>query len=336
MAKYASADTSVLEVSPSGEVRPLKNGSAEVIVQHPSGQARVPITVRGIVERPAIGFKQDILPILSKAGCNMGACHAAQYGQGGLMLSVFGFAPEKDYVNLTRDQLGRRVAPARPADSLILRKPTLQTPHGGGRRFGVGSYEYQVLEAWIAAGTPGPNAKEPEVVDLQVTPNERLYQVGQSQQLRVVARFSDGSEQDITHRAKFDSISDGVVTVTPTGYLTTVGAGQAGVMVRYEGQAKVSIVVVPFARDVDLSGFRPNNFVDELVLARWKRLGLKPADPATDERVHPPRLPRRHRHPADAGTDQGVPRIEGCQQARSPGRRAARPDRRPEARHLCQ
>lgn len=280
--KYAASNPAVLDVSPRGEVRPLQNGTAEVLIEHAGSTLRVPVTVRGIVERPAVGFKQDVIPILSKAGCNMGACHAAQYGQGGLMLSVFGFAPEKDYLNLTRDQLGRRVSPSRPADSLILRKPTLETPHGGGRRFAVGSHEYQILEAWVAAGTPGPNAKEPEVVDLRVTPAERLYQVGESQQLRLLARYSDGSEQDVTHRAKFDSLSDGVALVTPTGYLTTVGAGQAGIMVRYDGQAKVSIVVVPFARDVDLSAFRPNNFVDELVLARWKRLGLKPAALSSD------------------------------------------------------
>lgn len=281
-AKFTASDPAILAVSPTGAVEPRGNGMAEIRVEHAAGTLRVPVTVRGLAERPAVGFKQDILPILSKAGCNQGACHAAQYGQGGLMLSVFGFAPEKDYVNLTRDLMGRRVTPAQPSASLVLRKATLETPHGGGRRFAAGSYEYQVLEAWIAGGTPAPKATEPEVVDLRVTPAERVYGLNETQQLRVLARFSDGSERDVSHRAKFDSISDGVATVTPTGYLTTVGAGQAGVMVRYEGQAKVSTVIVPFAAQADLGDFKPINYIDEAVLARWRRLGLRPAGLASD------------------------------------------------------
>ncbi len=281
-ATYECLSPSVLAVTATGEVRPLADGSGAIRVKHGERSVEIAVAVSGVGARPTVSFREDLIPVLSKAGCNQGACHAAQYGQGGFKLSVFAFAPDEDHRNIVRDWMQRRISPADPTDSLVLRKATLQTPHGGGRRFDVGSYEHELLAAWIRSGAPGPAPQEPDVVGLVVAPADRVYATGQSQQLRVVARYSDGSERDVTHVTKYDSLSDAVNTVTPTGYLTATGHGQAGVMVRYQGQAKVSIVEVPSGRGIDLSGFTPNNFVDELVAARWRRLGLQPSGLSSD------------------------------------------------------
>ena len=72
-------------------------------------------------------------------GCNSGACHGALAGKGGLKLSLRGYAPEDDHFVLTRQAKGRRVNPLEPAHSLMLLKPTLAVPHGGGQKVEVNS-----------------------------------------------------------------------------------------------------------------------------------------------------------------------------------------------------
>ncbi len=198
-------------------------------------------------------------------------------------MSLLGFAPEQDHKPLTRDENQRRISLVRPEDSLILTKPTLAVAHGGGKRFDVGSYEYEVLLKWLRAGAPGPQKNEPAVVDLEVTPAERVFQPGESQQLRVVAKYSDGSSRDVTAGAMYDSMNDAVMKVTPEGNITATGKGQAPVMVRYLGQAKISMALVPFAEPSELTDFEPVNFIDRLVVERWQRLGLKPSELCSDE-----------------------------------------------------
>src|SRR5262249_31350217 len=154
------------------------------------------------------------MPILAKAGCNAGACHASQYGKGGFKLSVFGYAPEEDHIAIVRDRIGRRVSFVDPASSLFLLKPTASVPHGGGRRFETGSVEYRTLERWIASGAPGPNSKAPQVTALNVTPARRVGGVGLRQQLQVIASYSDGSKRDVTALARYDSMDEAVLRVS--------------------------------------------------------------------------------------------------------------------------
>jgi len=190
---------------------------------------------------------------------------------------VFGFEPDKDRQAMVRDSLARRVDFVEPEKSLLLLKPTMQTPHGGGKRIGKGSVEYQVLFAWIAGGAPAPAKEEPEVARLHIFPTRRVGQVGMSQQLRVEAEYTDGRRRDVTAWAKFDSLDDGVLSVTPTGRVTTVGKGQAPMMIRYEGQAEISLFVVPYSDNVELTGWQNQNFVDELAAAKFRELGIEPS-----------------------------------------------------------
>ncbi|QDU63126.1 Bacterial Ig-like domain (group 2) [Planctomycetes bacterium Pan216] len=279
---YESLTPKILSVDSLGRVRFLGPGNGRVRVAHGSKTKEVPFTVVDPKEGTPISFAEDIQPILTKAGCNQGACHASQFGQGGLILSLFGYAPKQDHRQLVEEWFGRRVSRARPDQSLVLLKATATVPHKGGPRFEVGSLDYQTLLAWIDQGTPGPT-KEANVIDLELLPKERPYRENQTQQLRVVAHYSDGSVRDVTHRAKYDSMGEGVATVDSSGLITCVGKGLAPVMVRYQGQAKVTHVLCPHADSIDLAGFEPNNFVDEKVVDRWKQLGLSPSGLCSDE-----------------------------------------------------
>jgi len=278
---YESGAPEILAVSNAGLVTPLAAGTAVVRVRHDNETIDVPVEVAGIVA--AVSFRQDVISVFNKIGCNQGACHAAQYGQGGFKLSLLGYAPEDDYPQLVRDRMQRRVSLLVPEDSLFLRKGTLEVSHRGGRRMERGSYEYELLKAWVAGGAPGPLAKEAEVTELTVSPREHTYRIGQTRQLRVIARYGDGALRDVSHRAKYDSLIDGVAKVDSSGYVTAVGSGQGAVMVRYQGYAIVSLVVVPYHDHVDLADFEPLNEIDQRVMNRWRQLGLKPSGPCSDE-----------------------------------------------------
>ena len=281
--QYGSLTPETLGVNETGVVHPVSNGTGTIRVTHGKRSVEVTIDVANITETLSVSFRNDVIPILNRTGCTSGACHAAQYGQGGFKLSLLGYAPEQDHAPIVSDRTHRRLSRIRPEDSLFLQKPAQLTSHGGGQRFKVGSDEYQTLLDWIRSGAPGPVKDEPKVVDLIVEPRERVYRSGECQQLRVVAKFSDESLRDVTNQVMYDSMSEAVAKVSTSGYVESIGSGQTSIMIRYMGQAKISMVVVPFAANVDLSVFTPKNFVDELVLQRWERLGLQPTEVCSDQ-----------------------------------------------------
>jgi hypothetical protein len=276
-ATYASSDPAIVTVSASGQLLAVADGQAKISVAVGDDKCEASVTVTGVIPQPAIRFTRDIRPILTKSGCAMAACHAAQHGKGGFKLSVFGFEPEKDREAMARDSQARRISFVDPERSLLLLKPTMQTPHGGGKRLEKGGVDYQVLLAWLNGGAPGPAKDEPEVARLHLFPKERVGQVGMSQQLRVEAEYADGTRRDVTPLARYDSLDDGVLSVTRDGLITTVGKGQAAVMVRFEGQADISLFVVPYADSVELAGWQNSNFIDEHAAAKFRELGIEPS-----------------------------------------------------------
>ncbi|HUE71484.1 MAG TPA: DUF1549 domain-containing protein [Pirellulaceae bacterium] len=279
---YVSSDPTIVSVNERGLMLAVKDGQAKITVAAAGMTKDVPVTVSGVVENPVIQFSEHIAPILTKAGCAMAACHAAQHGKGGFKLSVFASEPASDQKAMVRDSLQRRIDFVQPENSLILLKPTMGMAHGGGRRIAKDSVEYQTLLAWIRGGAPAPKDTDPIVTKLHVFPKERVGQIGMTQQLRVEAEYEGGKRRDVTPLARFDSMDDGVLSVTSSGLLTTVGKGQAAVMVRYEGQADISLVVVPFADKVDLAGWQNYNFIDELAAAKFRELGIEPSPLADD------------------------------------------------------
>jgi hypothetical protein len=280
-ATYASEDPNIVQVDDHGCLTAITDGQTNIVVTRDAITHRIPVRVEATSDGQ-IDFVRDVRPILNKAGCAAGACHAAQHGKGGFKLSVFGFDPKADYESITRASRGRRVNVASPGESLLLRKPTLKEIHGGGERLKHESVEYQIVRNWIDAGAPPSTLDQLKVDSLDVFPQTRTGAEGFDQQLRVVAHFSDGSERDVTAVAIYDAIDKGILSVTDRGHVTTIAAGQTGVMVRYGGQAAVSTIVVPFRPQTEVADWSSNNFIDRFAAEKFRDLGIQPSPLCND------------------------------------------------------
>jgi hypothetical protein len=230
-------------------------------------------------------FELDVMPILSKAGCNGGGCHGAIAGKAGFRLSLFGYDPKSDYITITRDARGRRVDFSDPGTSLLLTKPTTALPHKGGKRLDVGGDDYQTLAAWIEAGCPGPKPGEKMLVGIDLGPAESVAAPGQKVALAVTARYSDGSTRDVTRWSRFTSADETVATVDPAGGVSVIGHGAGAVTAWFSSRIAVANVVAPFPHAVspaDYSNAPRANVIDELNLAQLEQLHLKPSPPCDD------------------------------------------------------
>jgi hypothetical protein len=228
-----------------------------------------------------LDFSTRVLPVLTKLGCNSGTCHGAAVGQGGFKLSLLGYDPQADYESILRQYEGRRVNLAAPDESLLIRKPTMQTPHGGGLRFAHGSAPHQILRSWIAAGAPFGSERR-HIVRIEVSPTDRLLPTpGQTQQLRVTALYSLGAPEDVTGLALYSSNDDAVATVTPAGKVTVHERGLTAVMVRYLGQVAAVRIGSRFS-PANVSVPVTTNFIDRPLFAELSRLGLPPSPLAGD------------------------------------------------------
>lgn len=230
-------------------------------------------------------FRHDVLPVLSKAGCNSGGCHGALAGKGGFRLSLFGYDPEADHLAITRESRGRRIETSQPGASLLLTKPTTAVKHKGGKRFEVDSEEYRILARWIAGGAPGPHPNDPTLETLGIDPAESEPATGQSLQLKVRARFSDGTEKDVTRWARFTSTDETVAAVDADGRVSVIGAGEGAVTAWYSSRIAIARLTSPFPNHVPDPVFAAEsttNLIDDLVLSQLRRLHLKPSPLADD------------------------------------------------------
>src|SRR5437867_6595221 len=182
-AAYTSSDPRIATIDSKGRVSPVGDGEATISAQAGGCQASAKVTVRDMRKPFVPSFTNHVLPVMTKAGCNSGACHGAAAGKNGFKLTLRGYDPELDYMVLTRQALGRRVNKLEPARSLMLLKPTLTLAHGGGKRFEVGSREYEILSSWIAAGTPPLSDLDARIRDLEVFPNHDNLAPGAEQQI---------------------------------------------------------------------------------------------------------------------------------------------------------
>jgi hypothetical protein len=283
--KYSSTNPSVASVDARGYVSPTGNGSATITVLRDADKLEIPITVTGFGNGGrSIDFKTEIVPMLSRLGCNAGGCHGKASGQNGFKLSLFGFDAAFDHAAITREGRGRRVFAASPEASLFLLKATGQVPHGGGKKLKKDSHEYQLFRQWIAAGAPASAPDAPHVVKLRVEPSDRVLQREQSQQLAVLAEYSDGVVRDVTRQSEFSSNFDIVASVDGDALVRAYQqSGEAAIMARYMGYVGVFRAIVPHGAALDsIPDFKPINYVDELTLNKWKKLGLRPSAIADD------------------------------------------------------
>ena len=234
----------------------------------------------------AVTFERDIEPILTRAGCNAGACHGKASGQNGFKLSLLGFDPAFDHTAIVREAGGRRVLRAIPEQSLLLQKAAAEVPHGGGRRIDPSGPFYDILRRWIVAGFPHDPPDAPKLDRVIVEPTERRIKAEESFKLRVTARYSDGSTRDVTHLAAFGSSESTLVGVDADGRVKGGKlAGEATISARYEGQFANCDVSIPLPGEVPASLYAAlprSNFIDDLVWTKLKKLGLTPSGPARD------------------------------------------------------
>ena len=230
-------------------------------------------------------FELDVVPILSKAGCNGGGCHGALAGKAGFRLSLFGYDPASDHLAITREARGRRIDLAEPGASLLLTKPTMALAHKGGKRLDVGSDDYKLLAAWIEAGCPGPMMGEKKLASIALVPAETTAAPGQSLTLQVLAKYDDGTSRDVTRWARFTSADEAIATVDTAGTVKVIGHGEGAVSAWFSSALAVARVIAPFPHAVPQETYAraPRaNQIDELNLMQLEKLHLKPSPPCDD------------------------------------------------------
>jgi len=241
------------------------------------------LAAEGRAAEKAVSYSNDVVPVLTKAGCNVGVCHAkAGGGQNGFQLSLLGFEPRDDYEELTTELRGRRLFPAAPERSLLLQKASGQVPHGGGVRLPVDSEGYAVLREWIRQGAPNDPPGGPVLVSFQVEPKTATVARGSEQQLKAVAGYSDGTTRDVTKWSLFESNDTTMAEVNDAGLVKFLDVpGKVALMVRFQGKVAVFSASVPLGAPVEQVP-PSRNFIDELVFSNLQRLGMPPS-PVCDD-----------------------------------------------------
>jgi hypothetical protein len=235
-------------------------------------------------EKPKLSFVKDIVPIFTKSGCANSNCHGSIRGQAGFKLSLFGYEPDLDFDAIVKNQDGRRIDRSDPARSLILLKPTFSMPHGGGERFKVASLEYEAILDWLRDGATYDSAGSPRLKTLRVTPEEiTLIGLGTKHQLSATGTYTDGSSEDLTRKVQYMPNDESVVEVSPSGEIQTRRVGETAIMVRTLGKAVAARIAVvaepPMANYPEVAR---NNFVDDLVFAKLRRLNIVPSPLSPD------------------------------------------------------
>ncbi|MDX1962892.1 MAG: DUF1549 domain-containing protein [Pirellulales bacterium] len=232
-------------------------------------------------------FANDIVPLLTKASCNQGACHGKNDGRNGFKLSLRGYAPDWDWERLVKESRGRRINLAAPEQSLLLRKASGQVPHGGGALLPVDSPGYDLLKQWIAAGAPSLTGNEPQVSSLELTPGPQILNVGDQRQIRVQARYTDNTVRDVTWLTQFFSNDGNVIDIQPTGLLTAVRPGETSIRAHFMTQVETCVMTVPMPGVADTQADTatmptPAGFIDEWIFKKLSALRIPASPDATD------------------------------------------------------
>lgn len=261
-----------------GRIRAAGDGEAQVIATFEGLSTKSKVHVAEARKISAPSFRQDVIPVLTRMGCNAGSCHGKLAGQNGFRLSLRGYAPEQDYDSLTREQGSRRIDFGQPEQSLILRKPLGQVPHEGGRRFSEDSPAHKVLLDWIRARAPGPDAKESDADRLEVLPGNRTMRVGQTQQLLVRAHYPDGHVRDVTWMSQFFANDSAVASVSEDGLVRALRCGETAIRAHFQGLVAVVTCTMPFDNTVQPSQFAArSNAIDDAVMPRLEALRIPPS-----------------------------------------------------------
>lgn len=284
-ATIASSNPDVAPVT-GAVVSGKQDGSAEVTISAGGQEVKANVEVEKASTPLRRSFEFDAMVALSKNGCNSGACHGSPSGKGGFRLSLRAFDPVLDNQTLIREDLGRRTNRVAPEESLLLLKPLMKVPHGGGQKLKKSDPAYAVLVDWIAQGCQPDPADQARCVKIEITPSSgRQFKFpAHTQQIAVRAHFSDGTSRDVTPLACFSSSDTEVAEVTESGLVVGKNRGEAAILVRY--LEHIESCFLTFVKDIpgyEWSNPPTNNYIDELVHAKLQQLKYLPSGLCGDE-----------------------------------------------------
>lgn len=267
-----------------GLIRPRANGVGKLVIQFEEQTQSIPITVSRLDDPVPVSFRNEVIPILTKSGCNSGGCHGKAEGQNGFKLSIFGFNPRADYEALVMEGRGRRVSVTRPASSLVFRKASARTPHGGGQKIDPRSYRDRRLLRWIAEGAKFDSGEDlsTRIAGIEIEPRQQVLLEGEAQQIRLSTIDAQGNRRCVTNEAEYESNAEFIADVDSRGLIQASDVpGEAAILVRHLGHVAVCRITLP---RLGVTFRRPaeHNFIDTLVWDKLKRLGIEPSDEADD------------------------------------------------------
>lgn len=283
-ARYTSGNEQVARVSADGWIEPVSNGSCEIRVAAAARQAVVRVEVALPAEPQDFSFRHDVMPVLSKAGCNQGACHGYSLGKNGFKLSLRGADPDADLLAITDEFYERRINRHHPSASLLVTKPLGDVPHKGGVRFERDSELHKLLLDWIGAGAPADPPTSPKFASLRIYPQKVVMQPGRPQQLQVMATYSDGTERDVTRLSIFTANTEAVASVSETGQVYALQLGETAVSARFERTfATAEFIVLEPNPSFQPTPVPQDNLVDRAIIAKLNALNIEPSPLAGDE-----------------------------------------------------
>lgn len=276
------SDPAVLTIDATGLAVPAADGKVTVTATLGKHSASASVDVTGFAHPLPINFRNQVVPVFTKLGCNGGGCHGKSGGQNGFRLSLLGFYPEDDYEYLRKESRGRRIFPGVPGESLLLKKAIGRSPHGGGKRMEQDSYEYDLLVRWIEQGMPYGTDADPQVTSIQCVPDARVMRRNSEQQISVLATYSDGYVEDVTRMALFEPNDAEMAECSVTGLVNTNDlAGEVAIMARYQGQVATFRATLPLGADTSTLP-EPTNLVDQAVFNKLRLLGIPASDRCDD------------------------------------------------------
>jgi hypothetical protein len=283
LVEWVSLDPAVATVSIKGQVVPKGNGTATIVARGGSVESRTTVVVSKADAPAPVSFRNDVIPALSQAGCNMGACHGTPTGKGGFRLSLRGYLPDQDFITLSREAAGRRINPLEPDASAVLQKPLGTIPHEGGLRLVRGSKTHEFLRDWIGEGAKD-DGSPPKAVRLEILPGARVLNApARSQQTVAIAHYADGSSRDVTPICYYNSSNPDIAEVDADGHVAFKNRGEVAVIAHYLDL----VASVRLTHLVEVPGFRvaevpTDNVIDQTVFAKLNRMRIAPSESCTD------------------------------------------------------
>ena len=265
-------------------IKPLADGETTLRVSAAGFSTEVPLSIVNASQHKGISFQNDVMPVFSKAGCNSGSCHGAARGKDGFRLSLYGFDPQGDYHRLTREMLGRRINLAIPGECLLIKKATGSVPHSGGALFAADSQYYQTLLGWLKNGAEFDGGSVPSVTGIELYPESAaLNGEGATQQLTVRARYSDGTDRDVTSLAYFSTNNDNAAMVSPDGLVSAKNRGEAFVMCRFDTHTVgADFIVLPRDLNFQWRSAPEHNYIDTRINEKLRKLRIQPSGICSD------------------------------------------------------